>query len=77
MEKRRVAKGSSDSDDKARLEDGERCVIYLGPDSDGHFVKMVHNGIGYGIMASYVEGLNILRYGFGGHEEKAAAKGGA
>jgi 6-phosphogluconate dehydrogenase len=33
-----------------------------GPTGAGHFVKMVHNGIEYGIMASYAEGLNILRH---------------
>ena len=40
---------------------GEPCVSYLGPGSAGHFVKMVHNGIEYGLMAAYAEGLNILR----------------
>jgi 6-phosphogluconate dehydrogenase len=35
--------------------------VYCGPSGAGHFVKMVHNGIEYGIMAAYAEGLNILR----------------
>ena len=35
--------------------------VYCGPSGAGHFVKMVHNGIEYGIMASYAEGLGILR----------------
>ena len=35
----------------------------------GHFVKMVHNGIEYGIMASYAEGLNILRHANAGKEQ--------
>ena len=39
-------------------EDG---YLYCGPSGAGHFVKMVHNGIEYGLMAAYAEGLNILR----------------
>jgi 6-phosphogluconate dehydrogenase len=35
--------------------------LYCGPHGAGHFVKMVHNGIEYGLMAAYAEGLNILR----------------
>ena len=35
--------------------------LHCGPDGAGHFVKMVHNGIEYGMMAAYAEGLNILR----------------
>ena len=38
----------------------ERGYIHCGPAGAGHFVKMVHNGIEYGIMAAYAEGLNIL-----------------
>jgi 6-phosphogluconate dehydrogenase len=41
--------------------DGTPCVTYVGADGAGHFVKMVHNGIEYGVMAAYAEGLNILR----------------
>jgi 6-phosphogluconate dehydrogenase len=40
-------------------EDG---YLHCGPTGAGHFVKMVHNGIEYGIMAAYAEGLNILRH---------------
>jgi 6-phosphogluconate dehydrogenase len=39
-----------------------RGYIHCGPAGAGHFVKMVHNGIEYGIMAAYAEGLNILRH---------------
>lgn len=39
----------------------ERGYLHCGPAGAGHFVKMVHNGIEYGLMASYAEGLNILR----------------
>jgi 6-phosphogluconate dehydrogenase len=39
----------------------ERGYLHCGPHGAGHFVKMVHNGIEYGLMAAYAEGLNILR----------------
>jgi 6-phosphogluconate dehydrogenase len=38
----------------------ENGYLHCGPSGSGHFVKMVHNGIEYGIMASYAEGLNVL-----------------
>jgi 6-phosphogluconate dehydrogenase len=40
----------------------ERGYLHCGPNGAGHFVKMVHNGIEYGIMAAYAEGMNILRH---------------
>ena len=40
----------------------ERGYLHCGPSGGGHFVKMVHNGIEYGIMAAYAEGLNILKH---------------
>ena len=39
----------------------ELGYLHCGPSGAGHFVKMVHNGIEYGVMAAYAEGLNILR----------------
>jgi 6-phosphogluconate dehydrogenase len=39
----------------------ERGYLHCGPSGAGHFVKMVHNGIEYGIMAAYAEGLDVLR----------------
>src|SRR5438132_2852727 len=39
----------------------EKGYLHCGPNGAGHFVKMVHNGIEYGIMAAYAEGLGILR----------------
>jgi 6-phosphogluconate dehydrogenase len=39
----------------------EQGFLHCGPNGAGHFVKMVHNGIEYGVMAAYAEGLNILR----------------
>jgi 6-phosphogluconate dehydrogenase len=40
----------------------EQGYLHCGPSGAGHFVKMVHNGIEYGIMAAYAEGFNILRH---------------
>jgi 6-phosphogluconate dehydrogenase len=45
----------------AKVPDGP-CVTYIGPGGSGHFVKMVHNGIEYGLMAAYAEGMNILKH---------------
>src|SRR3989441_184088 len=52
----------------------ERGYLHCGPSGGGHFVKMGHNGIGYGILAAYAEGLGILRsanIGKRGHEVDA------
>ena len=38
----------------------EQGYLHCGPVGAGHFVKMVHNGIEYGLMAAYAEGMNIL-----------------
>ncbi|MGH9202257.1 MAG: NADP-dependent phosphogluconate dehydrogenase, partial [Vicinamibacterales bacterium] len=40
----------------------EQGYLHCGPTGAGHFVKMVHNGIEYGLMAAYAEGFNILRH---------------
>ena len=40
----------------------EHGYLHCGPHGAGHFVKMVHNGIEYGLMAAYAEGLNILKH---------------
>jgi 6-phosphogluconate dehydrogenase len=39
----------------------EQGYLHCGPSGAGHFVKMVHNGIEYGVMAAYAEGLNVLK----------------
>ena len=52
----------------------EEGYLHCGPSGAGHFVKMVHNGIEYGLMAAYAEGMNILKHaGVGKHvrEENA------
>ncbi len=48
----------------------EHGYLHCGPSGAGHFVKMVHNGIEYGIMASYAEGLNILRHANAGKQQR-------
>ncbi len=48
----------------------EQGFLHCGPAGAGHFVKMVHNGIEYGIMASYAEGLNILRNANAGKSQR-------
>jgi 6-phosphogluconate dehydrogenase len=45
--------------------------LHCGPNGAGHFVKMVHNGIEYGIMAAYAEGLSILRHANVGKQQHA------
>ena len=62
----------------------EHGYLHCGPSGAGHFVKMVHNGIEYGLMAAYAEGLNILRganagkrHARGRRRDDAAARPGA
>jgi 6-phosphogluconate dehydrogenase len=50
----------------------EHGYLHCGPNGAGHFVKMVHNGIEYGLMAAYAEGMNILRHANVGKEQHAA-----
>jgi len=50
----------------------ESGYLHCGPAGAGHFVKMVHNGIEYGLMAAYAEGLNILRHANVGASQRTA-----
>jgi 6-phosphogluconate dehydrogenase len=50
----------------------ENGYLHCGPNGAGHFVKMVHNGIEYGLMAAYAEGLNILKNADAGMEKREA-----
>jgi 6-phosphogluconate dehydrogenase len=50
----------------------EHGYLHCGPNGAGHFVKMVHNGIEYGLMAAYAEGMNILRHANAGKQQHAA-----
>ena len=55
--RRRARRGARRSSSTA-----EEGYLHCGPNGAGHFVKMVHNGIEYGLMAAYAEGFNILRH---------------
>jgi 6-phosphogluconate dehydrogenase len=48
----------------------EQGYLHCGPSGSGHFVKMVHNGIEYGLMAAYAEGLNVLAKANAGSKEQ-------
>ncbi|HET9106445.1 MAG TPA: decarboxylating 6-phosphogluconate dehydrogenase [Steroidobacteraceae bacterium] len=50
----------------------EMGYLHCGPNGAGHFVKMVHNGIEYGVMAAYAEGLNLLRHANAGATREEA-----
>jgi 6-phosphogluconate dehydrogenase len=53
----------------------ERGYLHCGPNGAGHFVKMVHNGIEYGLMAAYAEGFNVLKHAnVGGKSHEADAE---
>ncbi len=49
----------------------EQGYLHCGPNGAGHFVKMVHNGIEYGLMAAYAEGINVLRAANVGKQDHA------
>ena len=57
------------SGDPGQAENG---YLHCGPNGAGHFVKMVHNGIEYGMMAAYAEGLNVLRNANAGKVQREA-----
>jgi 6-phosphogluconate dehydrogenase len=57
---------------KGKAGPAENGYLHCGPPGAGHFVKMVHNGIEYGVMAAYAEGLNILKNANAGKVEREA-----
>jgi 6-phosphogluconate dehydrogenase len=57
---------------RGRNSTAQEGYLHCGPHGAGHFVKMVHNGIEYGLMAAYAEGLNILRNANAGSEQHEA-----
>jgi 6-phosphogluconate dehydrogenase len=72
MPAQRSGKGGATTDPHATAEMG---YLHCGPSGAGHFVKMVHNGIEYGLMAAYAEGLNLLAHAEAGlHEAEADAE---
>ena len=59
-------------DDDGPIRPGEKGWLHCGPNGAGHFVKMVHNGIEYGMMAAVAEGLGILEAADAGTEVRQA-----
>ena len=60
--------------DRTSVGTAEQGYFHCGPNGAGHFVKMIHNGIEYGVMAAYAEGLNVLKHANVGaqtHEQDA------
>jgi 6-phosphogluconate dehydrogenase len=62
-----VARTSGREKAPSTAEDG---YLHCGPAGAGHFVKMVHNGIEYGLMGAYAEGLNILKHANAGKQKR-------
>jgi len=58
--------------EKARPSTAEEGYLHCGPSGSGHFVKMVHNGIEYGMMAALSEGLNVLKHANEGKQVRGA-----
>jgi 6-phosphogluconate dehydrogenase len=58
--------------EKAAPSTAEHGYLHCGANGAGHFVKMVHNGIEYGLMAAYAEGMNILRHANVGKQQHVA-----
>jgi 6-phosphogluconate dehydrogenase len=60
---------------EGRTSTADQGYLHCGPAGAGHFVKMIHNGIEYGLMAAYAEGFNILRHAnIGGAGREADAE---
>ena len=57
---------------KGTVSQAEQGYYHCGPNGAGHFVKMVHNGIEYGLMASFAEGLNIIKNADAGLRQREA-----
>jgi 6-phosphogluconate dehydrogenase len=68
-----VAAAPRTVDDASEPGPAELGYLHCGPSGAGHFVKMVHNGIEYGIMAAYAEGLNVLQHANIGRDEHEAS----
>ena len=64
-----LSPGGNEAD--AATATASRGYLHCGPSGAGHFVKMVHNGIEYGLMAAYAEGFNILAHANAGSETRA------
>jgi 6-phosphogluconate dehydrogenase len=66
------AAGRTPGRTEANASTAEAGYLHCGPAGAGHFVKMVHNGVEYGLMAAYAEGLNVLRHANAGAARRAA-----
>ena len=64
-----LAPASRDTD-RASISEPANGFLYCGASGAGHFVKMVHNGIEYGLMAAYAEGFNLLQHADAGSSER-------
>ena len=62
-----IARTPGREKDKSTAEQG---YLHCGPNGAGHFVKMVHNGIEYGLMAAYAEGMNLLAHANAGKKDQ-------
>jgi 6-phosphogluconate dehydrogenase len=67
-----LAPGADRGLDPKGLTTAQRGYLHCGPSGAGHFVKMIHNGIEYGVMAAFAEGMNILRNANVGKQTHAA-----
>lgn len=67
-----AAKVGGGTRDGGQGNEQQKCVAFLGSGGVGHFVKMIHNGIEYGLMEAYAEGFNILRNAEAGRRANAA-----
>ncbi|HZO21960.1 MAG TPA: NADP-dependent phosphogluconate dehydrogenase, partial [Steroidobacteraceae bacterium] len=64
------AKGSGSAAPTPAQGTAGKGYLHCGPNGAGHFVKMVHNGIEYGLMAAYAEGLNLLKHADAGLQSR-------
>ena len=69
----RLQPGASAAATAASLAAAAQGYLHCGPSGAGHFVKMVHNGIEYGLMAAYAEGLNLLAHADAGSRSTGSA----
>jgi 6-phosphogluconate dehydrogenase len=65
-----LAPGDADTDSAGKRSTAAQGYLHCGAHGAGHFVKMVHNGIEYGLMAAYAEGLNLLAHANAGLEAR-------
>jgi len=70
-----LAPAGEAADESPSISAPESGFLYCGPSGAGHFVKMVHNGIEYGLMAAYAEGFNLLRHADAGLADAAREAG--